>query len=450
MKSQIDMNLLGGKAVAGDIDDSSGSTKQVCRARLRKPNRRQVELRPVDLESTLSEDHRARVVWAFVEELDLMELYGEIGSVEGGPGRPATDPRVFMALWLFATLEGVGSARALARLCKRDDAYRWICGGVPVNYHTLADFRVAHEEVLDRLLTESAAALMAEGLVELRRVAQDGVRVRASAGAASFRRERTLEACYGEAQEQVEALKKEVNEDPGASDRRIEGARRRAAEERKERVEAALQQLAEVKAKKKKEVDREKARVSTTDPEVRVMKMADGGFRPAFNVQFATDTQTQVIVGVDISNSGSDQGKMTPMLDQIENRYDRKPDEFLVDGGFAGHVEIEKATDAGVRIYSPVMKPKGEARDVHEPRATDSQAIADWRRRMGTEDAKEIYKERAATAECVNALARNRGLRQFLVRGLQKAKAVVLWHALAHNLMRAFSLRGSRAALAAT
>ena len=449
MKSQVDMDLIGGGVAANDAGNTEASAESAGKARLRKPNRRQVELCPVDLESTLPEDHHARVVWAFVEQLDLMELYEGIGSVEGGPGRPATDPRVFMTLWLFATLEGVGSARAVARLCKRDDAYRWICGGVPVNHHTLADFRVAHEEVLDRLLTESAAALMAEGLVELRRVAQDGVRVRASAGAASFRRERTLEACYGEAQEQVEALKKEVNEDPGASDRRIESARRRAAEERKERVEAALKQLTEVKAKKKKEADREKARVSTTDPEVRVMKMADGGFRPAFNAQFATDTQTQVIVGVDISNSGSDQGKMTPMLAQIKDRYDRKPDEFLVDGGFAGHVEIEKATDAGVRVYAPVMKPKGEARDVHEPRATDSKAIADWRRRMGTEEAKEIYKERAATAECVNALARNRGLRQFLVRGLQKAKAIVLWHALAHNLMRAFSLRGARAACAA-
>lgn len=449
MKKQVDMNLIGGRAGEDNSGNIKASEPRRDKARLLKPNRRQVELRPVDLESVLAEDHRARLVWAFVEQQDLTELYEGIQSIEGGPGRPATDPRVFLALWLFATLEGVGSARALARLCERDDAYRWICGGVSVNYHTLADFRVAHEEVLDRLLTESAAALMAEGLVELRRVAQDGVRVRANAGAASFRRERTLETCLTEAQEQVEALKKEVNEDPGASERRIQGARRRAAEERKQCVEAALKQLAEVKAKKRKEADREKARVSTTDPEARVMKMADGGFRPAFNAQFATDTQTQVIVGVDISNSGSDQGKMTPMIEQIAGRYDRKPEEFLVDGGFAGHAEIEKATGAEVTVYAPVMKAKDDTRGPHEPRETDSKAIADWRRRMGTEQAKEIYKDRAATAECVNALARNRGLRQFLVRGLQKAKAILLWQALAHNLMRAFALRSANVALAA-
>lgn len=415
------------------------------KARTTKPNRDQLQLVPFDLDSLLPEDHRARVVWAFVEGLDLSELYAQIGSVEGRSGRPATDPRVFLALWLFATLDGVGSARALDRACKRDAAYRWILGGVTVNHHSLADFRTAHEQTLDRLVTESAAALMAEGLVEMERVAQDGMRVRASAGAASFRRERTLAQCLEEAQAQVEALKKELDADAGAGHRRREAARRRAAEERRARVEAALHQMGAVKAKKKAG-EREKARVSTTDPEARVMKMADGGFRPAYNVQFATDAPSQVILGVEVSNQGSDQGKMSPMVTDLTRRYQRAPSKYLVDGGFAGHEEIERVTQAGIRVFAPVMKPKDDTRDPFAPLTTDSPEIAVWRRRMSTPEAKEIYKDRAATAECVNAQARNRGLRQFLVRGVAKVRAVVLWYALAHNLLRAFELRAARAA----
>ena len=295
-------------------------------------------------------------------------------------------------------------------------------------------------EFLDRLLTTSVALLLAEGLVDMQRVAQDGVRVRASAGAASFRRRPTLEQCLEDAEAQIESLRRELEEDPAATNRRQKAARQRAAEERKERVEQALAQLPTAEAKKKK-ADKKKARVSTTDPDARVMKMADGGFRPAFNGQLAVDTATQVVVGVDVSNEGSDQGKMTPMLDQIEERNGAVPPEYLVDGGFAGLSEIEAASDRETTLYAPVSKPKDPTRDRYEPRPSDSDAVAQWRQRMGTETAKEIYKERAATVECVNAHVRNRGLLQFLVRGTEKARAVLLWHALAQNLMRGAKLR---------
>jgi transposase len=400
-----------------------------------------------DLESTLAPDHVARAVWEFAQGLDLGPLYGRIKSVESHAGRPATDPRVYVALWLLAVIDGVGSARKLEELCERHDAYRWLRGGAPVNYHTLADFRVEHGELLDRLLTESVACLMSEGLVKLNRVAQDGVRVRASAGAASFRREETLRRCLEEAKEQVAALKREMHDDPGATSRRQVAARKRAAEERARRVAAALAQLPDVAAKKKgtAEEKKEKVRVSTTDPESRVMKMADGGFRPAYNGQFATDTERQVIVGVDVSNSGSDAGKLPPMVEQLDARYGRTPAETLVDGGFAGHRDIEAATGLGTTVYAPVQKPKDKARDPYEPLPDDSPAISEWRRRMGTEAAKQVYKDRAATAECVNAIARNRGLRQFVVRGLKKIRAVALWFALAHNLVRAAALRAAAA-----
>ncbi len=415
--------------------------------RVQRPNRAQLEFRPVDLESLLPADHRARIVWEFVEGLDLSALYAEIRAVEGSAGRPAIDPAILMALWLYATLDAVGSARAIERLCEQHDAYRWIAGGVSVNYHTLADFRVEHVEVLDRLLTTSVATLMAEGLVELTRVAQDGIRVRASAGAASFRRRERLETCLAEATAQVEALKQEVHDDPGATARRQEAARHRAARERQERVAKALAQLPEIEAKKRGD-DKAHARASTTDADARVMKMADGGFRPAFNGEFATATGTQIIVGVDATNAGSDLGELVPMVEQLDGRYGQGPAEMLVDGGFASHEAIEQVSvpEIGCTVYAPVPKPKDPTRERHQACPGDSAAVGAWRERMGTAEAQAIYKERAATAECVNALARNRGLRQFLVRGLPKVKAVLLWFALAHNLMRSVALRSTAAA----
>jgi transposase len=408
--------------------------------RLVRPNREQVELRAVDLEGLLPAEHAARAVWEFVESLDLSALYAQVQSVEGRAGRPATDPRIHLALWLYATVEGVGSARAIERLTGEHDAYRWICGGVSVNHHSLSDFRVQQVEFLDRLLTHSVAVLMSQGLVTLQRVAQDGMRVRTSAGAASFRRKPKLRQCLKEAQEQIERLREELEADPEATSRRQVAARRRAAEDRHRRVSEALEQMAEVEAKKKSAAEKERARVSTTDPEARVMKMADGGFRPAYNTQFSVDTETQIVVGVDVSNRGSDQGQLVPMLEQLEARYGKRPAQGLVDGGFVALDDIEKAAAQGIEVYAPVPKPKDPDRDPHAPLPDDAPAVADWRQRMGTDEAKEIYKLRAATAECVNAIARNRGFQRFWVRGQEKARAVALWYAIAHNLMRGLSL----------
>jgi transposase len=413
--------------------------------RLVRPNREQVELRAVDLEGLLAADHPARAVWEFVESLDLSPLYAQVQSVEGRAGRPATDPRIYLALWLYATVEGVGSARAIERLTGEHDAYRWICGGVSVNHHSLSDFRVQQVEFLDRLLTHSVAVLMSQGLVTLQRVAQDGMRVRASAGAASFRRKPKLRQCLKAAREQIDRLREELEEDPEATNRRQVAARQRAAEDRQRRVSEALEQMAEVEAKKRSAAEREQARVSTTDPEARVMKMADGGFRPAYNTQFAVDTETQVVVGVDVSNRGTDQGQLVPMLEQLETRYGKRPAQGLVDGGFVALDDIEKAAAHGTEVYAPVAKPKDPDRDPHAPLPDDAPAVAGWRQRMGTDEAKEIYKLRAATAECVNAIARNRGFQRFWVRGREKARAVALWYAIAHNMMRGLTLTSAPA-----
>jgi transposase len=410
--------------------------------RLRHAVRDQVEFQECSLDELLPEDHQARIVWDYVCGLDLSELTERIQAVEDGPGRAPADSRILLALWLYATLRGVGSARELNRLCQQHVAYRWICGGVSMNYHTLSDFRTQHVELLDRLLTQSVAGLMAEGLVTLDRVAQDGMKVRASAGAASFRRQPTLEEALAQAEEQLRRLKQELDADPTASKNRGQAARQRAAEERARRIRAALEQVSKVAAGKKPK-DRDKARASTTDADSRVMKMGDGGFRPAFNVQLATSTESQVITGADVTNSGSDLGQLAPMVQQHDARYDEKPKEALVDGGFAKKADIDQVSppQGGTTVYAPVMESKDPKRDPHTPRDDDSPAVAEWRQRMASDEAKAIYRERAATAECVNALARNRGLQRFLVRGLQKVKAVVLLYALAHNLMRAVALR---------
>jgi transposase len=412
--------------------------------RLRHAVRSQIEFQECSLDELLSEEHEARIVWDYVCGLDLCELRARIQAVEGGPGQAPADPRILLALWLYATLRGVGSARELNRLCEQHVAYRWICGGVSMNYHTLSDFRTVHVELLDRLLTESAASLMAEGLVTLDRVAQDGMKVRASAGAASFRRQPTLEEALAAAEEQLSKLKQELAADPAASKTRQQAARQRAAEERAARVRAALEQLPRI-AEGKKPKDREKARASTTDADARVMKMGDGGFRPAFNVQLATATDSQIITGVEVTNSGGDQGQLAPMIEQHQERYEQVPDEALVDGGFVKKEDIEKVERDGTTVYAPVQKPKDPQRDPHTPREDDSPEVAAWRQRMATDEAKMIYRQRAATAECVNALARNRGLQRFLVRGVRKVKAVVLLYVLVHNLMRAVTLRAAAA-----
>jgi transposase len=419
--------------------------------RLRRPERAQGEMRIASLDELLPPDHVARLVWEFVSKVDIRPLLEPIKALPGQAGRDATDPRLLLALWLYATIDGVGSARTLDVLCREHMAYQWLCGGVTLNYHTLADFRSRQTAFLDGLLTDSVATLLHEGLVELKRVAQDGMRVRASAGASSFRREKSLQACLAEADAQVQALKNHVDEDTQAATRRQQAARERAARERQQRLQQALaarQQLLATREQQKKEkgvkFDAQELRASTTDAEARKMKMPDGGTRPGYNVQFASTTDNGIVVGVDVTNSGSDNGQMQPMLEQIQRRYDQQPEQVLVDGGFTTLNDIEQAEGNHVEVIGPIKNEdskKTKGQDPYQPRKKDGPGVAAWRQRMGTPEAKAIYRLRAQTAEWVNAGARNRGLYQVTVRGRQKVLAVALLHALVHNLLRAQSLR---------
>ncbi|MEK6582157.1 MAG: IS1182 family transposase [Nitrospirota bacterium] len=414
-------------------------------ARLREAQRSQICWGRIDLGATLAEDHPARAIWAVVERLNLSALYAGIEARNEVAGTPAIDPKILLALWVHATSDGEGSARELWRLTQVHDAYRWICGGVDVGYHTLSDFRSQQAKVIDGLITQVLGLLMQQDLVDLSRVAQDGTRVRASAGASSFRREQTLAALMIEAREHLEAVTREAT-DPAISTRRA-AARKRGARERLARLEAALQQVPEVTETKKRSGAKDATvRVSTTDPEARVMKMGDGGFRPAFNIQFATTAdKARVIVGVDVSNRGSDMGQTTPMLDQIEKRTGVRPDEMLIDGGYAQHDAIDHAVEHGTTVYAPLPKPReGDNRDPHVPREGDSAAVGAWRKRMATDEAKTIYKQRAATAETVNADAKqHRGLDSLPLRGREKVLGSAYLFALTYNILRLLSIGSS-------
>jgi transposase len=425
--------------------------------RLRPLQRCQVEMRCASLDQLLPPEHDARLVWAYVEGVDIAPLLQGVKAVAGQPGRDANDPRVLLALWLFATIDGVGSARELDRLSQEHLAYQWLCGGLTVNYHALSDFRKDHVSFLDQLLTDGVATLLHEGLIELQRVAQDGMKVRASAGASSFRREKSLQHCLEEAQEQVAALRSQVDEDSGAASRRQEAARQRAADDRCRRVQHALeerQKLLELREQQKKDkgitFEPEQLRTSTTDPEARRMKMPDGGTRPAYNVQFATTTAGGVIVGVAVTNSGGDGGQLGPMIEQLQDRYGATPAEALVDGGFTTLADIEGvAENHEVKVYGPIKdaaKKKAAGVNPSEARKGDGPGVSAWRARMGTAEGQTIYQLRAQTAEWANAGARNRGLYQVRVRGLQKVLAVTLLHALVHNLLRARVLRQAKKA----
>jgi transposase len=417
------------------------------RPRVREPVRDQIELRPVDLEALVGPDHSARVIWNYVLRLDLSALEDAVRAREHTPGQAPVSPRLLLALWLFATSEGIGSARALARLCENHDVYRWLCGGVSVNHHGLADFRTAHPELLERLLSESVASLSVAGVINLDEVAQDGVRVRASAGTGSFRRRKKLHKELKKAHRLVERLKQETDDDPQASNRRITAAKERAAREGEARVAAALDQLVEIEAMRqrrgrtnKKQVGKQtEPRASTTDPQARVMKMADGGFRPAYNCQIASAAGGDIVIGVAATNVGSDRGLLRPMLDEIRQRYGRWPKRYLVDGGFNKNDDTEWAAGNGVKVYGPAPNSK-HGRDPYAPRSDDGPGVAAWRARMKSPHGKSVYKRRAP-AECINARFRNWGLTQFTVRGIKKVTTVLRWFALTNNILATHRLQ---------
>jgi transposase len=428
-------------------------------ARVVRPDRRQLQWDLLDLDGLLAADHRARMVWSFVESLDLAPFYAGIAAREGEAGRPATDPAVLLALWLYATLDGVGSARELERLCERDVAYRWLRGGVPVNYHGLSDFRVGHGELLDRLLTESVAALLAEGLIDLDEVVVDGTKVKASAGRGSFVGAAGLERAERVAAQRIARLKGEVEGDPGAGARRKRAAQERAAHEIAARAGKARAMLERLRAEKqrrakkhaKAEAEKGEAKVSLTDPEARRMRFADGSIKAGYNIPIAA-TGAGLVLAVAASDKRNDAGLARPLIETVAERYGRAPQRLLLDTNLATAddiVALAERREGAILIYAP---PPQERNDVKPDtlrrrlaaRAKEPAWLKEWRSRMAMPDAQAIY-QRRRRIELVNAHWKNRGFERLNLRGLFKARIVALWHALAHNICVSHRLRLARA-----
>lgn len=420
--------------------------------RLRRPERGQMAWVAQCGDDLVPLTHSVRRIWEVVEHLDVSGFYATIKAREGVAGRDTTDPKLLVALWLYACVRGIGGARELARQCAENLAFRWLCGGVTVNHRLLSDFRTDHGEALDQLFTQVIASLVDKGVVKVNRISQDGMRIRVGAGASSFRREERLQELLAQAQQHVEELRRQLEGPEGAAlTARQRAARQRAAREKQQRLQEAIAQLPEVKKRHEETVKRagggrqgkkaraRQPRVSTTDAEARVMKMPNGGFNPAANVQLAGDPESHAVLGVEVSKEGSDSaGLSAPMREQVEQRTGGKVKEHLLDGGYVRYEDIEQAADQGVAIYMPpkgATNPERRGQEL-DPKPGDSEAVKAWKQRMASPEGKQIYKQRAATSETLNADLRTfRGLGRITVRGLAKIRCVVLWSALAYNLM---------------
>jgi transposase len=431
---------------ASGIEDQQGAV------RLRKAERHQLSLLPHCVDDLVAAHHRVRTVMAVVEKLDVSGFCAPIRAREGRAGRNATDPVLLVGLWLYGCVRGIGSARELARRCEESLPFRWLCGGVSVNHRLLSEFRTEHADALDALFTQVVVTLVDQKLVRVSRISQDGVRVRVSAGSNSFRREERLQLLLAQARQHVLELREQL-ESPamsGAMTVRQRAARTRAAASRQQRLEQAIAQLPELKKKQAEAAQRagkgkygdqiraRQPRVSSTDAATRVMKMANGGYNPAANVQLATDTVSRAILGVEISNESSDSaGLSAPMRQQVEQRTGGKVEQHLVDGGYLCMQDIVEAHQQGVELFvppKPARNPNNRGQEL-KPKPGDSDAILAWKQRMESEAGQKIYQQRAATSETVNAELRTyRGLVPLTVRGLNKIKCVALWCALAYNL----------------
>jgi len=380
-------------------------------------------------EDALEPSHPARVLWDVLGKMELGAFSKGCGAVEGGAGRSLKSPRMLLTLWLYALTQAVGSAREIARLVSSDTAYRWIAGNVDISHQKLSQFRVGHGEALNELMTNILATLMNQGLLSLSLVAQDGTRTRAAATAPSFRTYGSLLQCREQAKLHLEAVLATAD-DPEYT-RAQHAARAAAAKDYQERVEAAITTVTELQ--EQRSPSDSPARASTTDAEARVMKMGDGGFRPAYNVQYAVAGSEmggpRTIVGVNVTNVGSDMGSLGPMVEQIEQRTGQRPAVLLADGGHAKAEDIAATRRMGVDVLVPPAKTAKTIEQL-EAEGADPEVIA-WRQRMETDEAKQLYRARAGLAELANAHQKtHHGITQVLVHGAAKVTCVILLNAI--------------------
>jgi transposase len=325
------------------------------RARCRVINRDQLFFRSVDVEKLVEADHPVRAIWELVGQLDLEPFYAQIEAVEGVAGRPGWDPQLLISLWVYAYKEGVSSAREVSRLCEYHPGYQWLTAMEGVNYHTLADFRIQHKEVLDRIFIGVLGVLSHQGLITLERVMQDGSKVKANAGDKSFRRKATLERHLELARKQVEQMGDPLSEE---LPKRVARARQRALREKQERLKLALQELEKIEASRGKRGEEKEVRASTTDPEARVMLQAKGAYGSAYNVQLSTDARAKIIVGVGVSQSASDAGELEPGVERVEANLGEKPKQMVVDEGYTNSGSLEAMAEREIDLIGSVPEPR--------------------------------------------------------------------------------------------
>ena len=472
------------------------------RPRLKPVLRDQLLMRVIDVEKLIEGDHPARGIWEIVGRLDMSGFEKEIQAVEGHAGQSRIDPRVLTALWIYGNSQGVGAARELSRMCEYEPGCQWLTGMEPVNYHTLADFRVDHKAALDELFVQVLGLLSAEGLIELKQVTQDGTKIRANAGTDTFRREERLRHHLELARQQVEQLSDPHSEELS---QRVARARQRAMREKRERLELAVEELNKLQGRKKGS-DKEKARVSLSDPEARQMKQSDGGFAPSYNVQVSTDAAHGIVVAVGLTQAGNDMEQLIDAVTQVQQNLGTHPSQVIADGGYVSDANVEAVEEKGIELIAPVLDKNPEAslqqrgitpgfypsafsydaatnsyqcpagkrlklrqsrkypgRIEHNYRARPadcrecpfqnqccgtsrvrlivrseaSPAVAKFRHRMQTAEARQIYRKRAPVAEFVNAWLKDKiGLRQFHVRGVRKVFTEALWAVLTYNIQQ--------------
>jgi len=307
-------------------------------AKLKGVHREQTMLAMIYLEELIGPEHKARAIWELAGRLDLSRFCGGLKTAKGQPGRAAWDPQLLVSLWVYAYSEGISSAREIERLMEWEPGFQWLGALGVVSHHTLSDFRVAHQAALDELFVQLLGLLEHEGLLSLERVMHDGTKIRAQAGADSFRREKTVREHLERAREVVHQMG-----DPreGAGERSgKQAARERAARERKERLDQALKQLQALQADKRAEEEQREVRVSLTEPEARVMKHGDGAMAPSYNAQISTEAEHKIIVGAHLSACSSDAQSLGPALEEVERNLGRKPAQVVVDGGFTNRDNI--------------------------------------------------------------------------------------------------------------
>ena len=330
-------------------------------------DRKQLCFRPVDVENLVGPGHRVRAIWEFIGRLDLSGFYASVEAVEGEAGRPVWEPQLLISLWVYAYRDGVNSAREIAQLCEYHPAYQWLTGMEVVNYHTLADFRVAHQKELDDLFAQVLGVLSYHKLITLKRVMHDGTKIKAAAAEKSFRREATLQAHLERARQQVQALSEANAEELSA---RKAAARKRALCEKQQRLQAALDEIEKLKnnqtqpSEEQPHQDKAKEpRASTTDSQARIMIGAKGAFGAAYNVQISTDAKAKIVVGMGISQCCSDSGELEAAVQRIEQNFKKQPEQIVVDGAYTTHHAIEAMAQKGIDLIGPIRESKQRVLD---------------------------------------------------------------------------------------